>query len=64
MLHTAPPMRAFLYRCPNTGKNVQGFVAEELDPDSEAFEAVECMACTRLHLINLKTGRVLGSDDE
>ena len=57
-------MRAFLYRCPNTGKTVQGFVAEELDPESEAYEAVQCAACSRLHLVNPKSGRVLGSKDE
>jgi len=57
-------MPAFLYRCPHTDKVVQGFVAEELNPESDAYEAVQCVACTRLHLINPKSGRVLGSEDE
>jgi len=55
-------MPTFLYRCPKTSQTVQGFIAGELDPESEAFEAVRCVACSRLHLINPKSGRVLGSD--
>ena len=59
-------MAAFLYRCPNTGHKVQGFVAD--DPaDSEAgdeFEAIACTACTALHWVNPKTGKVLGADEQ
>ena len=63
-LADGPVMPAFLYRCPNTDKTVQGFVAEELNPESAAYEAVQCVACARLHLVNAKSGRVLGGDDE
>jgi hypothetical protein len=56
-------MAIFVFRCPNTRLRVQGFVAD--DPaDTEAFEPVTCTACTRVHLINPKTGKVLGADDD
>ena len=45
--------------CPATRLKVQGWFADEVPP---AFEAVKCLACTRTHLINRSTGRVLGSD--
>jgi hypothetical protein len=53
--------RPFLYRCPITGLNVQGFIAEEIRDDPKTFEAVTCTVCGRTHLINLKTGRVQAS---
>ena len=58
-------MAPFLYRCPNTGQKVQGFVAD--DPtagDNDNFEGIICTACGRLHLVNPKTAKVLGSDDD
>jgi hypothetical protein len=58
-------MPVFLYRCPNTGLNVQGWSAEE--PAEQAhptYEPLTCTACTRVHLVDPKTGRVLGADDD
>ena len=57
-------MPPFLYRCPNTGYRVQGFVAEDVSEDPERYEAVTCLACQRVHLVNLATGKVLGAEDE
>lgn len=58
-------MAAFLFRCPNTGLKVQGWVAEAPPAASdETYEAVTCTACVQVHLVNPVTGRVLGSDDE
>jgi hypothetical protein len=57
-------MAPFLYRCPNTGLDVQGFTVEEVRDDAETFEAVICTACSRVHLVNPKTGRVLGVEEE
>jgi len=52
-------MPAFLYRCPNTGLNVQCWVADDpTGENTERFEAVTCLACSRLHLVNPKTGKV------
>jgi hypothetical protein len=51
----------FLYRCPNTGQTVQGWSAEEVSDqdDNGAYQSVDCLACARVHLINIKTGKVL-----
>jgi hypothetical protein len=54
--------RTFLYQCPTTGQTVQGWSAEEVSDqdDDDTYQSTDCLACTRVHLINLKTGRVLG----
>lgn len=58
-------MAAFLYRCPHTGLKVQGWVASEPDDSGgETFEPVICTACAQFHLVNVRTGRVLGSTDD
>ena len=56
-------MASFLYRCPNTGQTVQGWSAEEVT-DDDAYESVTCLACTRVHLINPKTGKILGEEED
>ena len=53
-------MAPFLYRCPNTGLNVQGFAADPTDN----FELVTCLVCKRVHLVNPRTGKVLGADED
>jgi len=65
------PMSAFIYCCPNTGKYVQGWTAEDpyegesdAGANADAYESVRCNACMRLHLVNPKTGKVLGADDK
>jgi hypothetical protein len=58
-------MPPFLYCCPNTGLNVQGWVADDpSEGEAEIYEAVICTVCTRVHLVNPKTGKVLGVDDK
>jgi hypothetical protein len=58
-------MAPFLYRCPNTGLNVQSWVADDpTEGGKETHETVTCTACTRLHVVNPATGRVLGADDD
>jgi hypothetical protein len=57
-------MAPIMFRCPATGLSVQGWLAD--DPsvtEGEVYETVTCLACTRLHLINRATGRVLGDDE-
>jgi hypothetical protein len=57
-------MAPFLYRCPNTGFNVQGWRADEVSPDeANSYESVTCIACQQLHLVNTATGEVLGEND-
>ena len=54
-------MTAFLYQCPNMGLNVQGWVADApTEGKAATFEPVTCTACARVHLVNPKTGKVLG----
>lgn len=57
-------MPTFLYRCPNTGMNVQGWIADDPTEDDDAYEVMTCTACTRVHLVNPKSGHVLSNDDE
>jgi hypothetical protein len=57
-------MPPFLYRCPNTGDNVQAWAADDPEDDDLTYIQVTCLACAQAHLVNPKTGKVLGSDDE
>jgi hypothetical protein len=57
-------MAPLLYRCLNTGHNVQAWVAEEVPADKDVFQTLTCIACLQVHLVNFTTGKVLGSDDE
>lgn len=57
-------MATVLFRCPNTGLQIQGSIAE--DPicfDDKNYETVSCSACQQIHLVNPKTGKVIGEDD-
>jgi len=54
----------FIYRCPNTGFRVQGYVAEETSDNEDSYEAVTCLICNRTHLVNPSTGKVLGEREE
>ena len=53
----------FIYRCPSTGLNVQGFAADAPAQDDETFEPVNCPICARVHLVNPKSGKVVGAGD-
>jgi hypothetical protein len=57
-------MVSFLYRCPASGLQVQGWVAETAsdNPESNEYVALGCPVCTRTHLVNPMNGRVLGDD--
>jgi hypothetical protein len=57
-------MGAFIYRCPTMGLKVQGWFADEVAHDEDAYETMTCLACNRVHLVNRATGKVLGNDDE
>ena len=49
---------------PNTGQNVQGWSADEVTDDDDTYQSFECIACTRVHLVNRKTGKVLGEEED
>jgi hypothetical protein len=58
-------MIPFVYRCPATGLNVHGLFADEVPPkESDTYEAVTCLACTRVHLVNRSTGKIIGAKNE
>jgi hypothetical protein len=58
-------MPAFLFRCPSTGLQVQGWIADDpTEADGETFEPVACHACRQIHLVNPKTGKTLGDDGD
>jgi hypothetical protein len=57
-------MAPFIYRCPTTGMNVQGWFADDVSAnEAETFETVTCLACRQAHLISRSTGKVLGDDE-
>jgi hypothetical protein len=56
-------MAPFVYRCPNTGKQVQAWTADDPTED-DAYQSVTCLACAAVHVVNPKTGKILGTDDE
>ena len=56
-------MAASVFTCPSTRLKVQHWLDDEDAPETE-YEAITCKACARLHLINRKTGRLLGQEDE
>jgi hypothetical protein len=67
--HTA--MTSFMYRCPNTGAMVQGFVVVEdipecfnFGPEDGPYESIYCEMCRQAHIVNVRTGKVLGADDD
>ena len=61
LLHflTMPPV---VFSCPATLMNVQHSLDDDLDVPENEYEVITCLACTKLHLINRKTGQILGQD--
>jgi hypothetical protein len=41
-----------------------GMVRREVTGDDDIHQSFQCIACTRVHLVNLKTGKVLGEDED
>jgi len=56
-------MTTFLYRCPNTGFQVQGYSPEQTSDDQSSYEAITCLMCKRLHFVNPATGKMLGEEE-
>ena len=53
-------MAHVIFKCPNTSFNVQQWLDEDEDVPDDRYEAVSCPACAKVHLINHKTGKLLG----
>jgi len=56
-------MATRVFLCPNTGDRVQGWFVDN-GSDSETYEVVACLACRQVHMVNPKTGKVFGADEE
>ena len=50
--------RQIVFKCPQTGLNVQHRLTDE--PGDRTHVSVSCPACTRLHLIERTSGKLVG----
>jgi hypothetical protein len=57
-------MAGISFHCPNTGFHVQAWIEGDDSEANDLYEAVTCTACQRVHLVNPKSGRVIGNNDE
>lgn len=56
-------MVPLLFRCPNTATLVQhDDAAAERDGEAVRYEAVECLACGLIHLVNPAIGKLLSEE--
>src|SRR5436190_9969956 len=54
-------MAFFLFQCPNTGLNVQGWAAEAGESaNAETYESLMRLACQQLHYLTRRPGKCLG----
>ena len=51
-----------VFRCPQTGMNVQTHLEKRQALEGRSFESFTCPACTRLHFIDLATGKPMSRD--
>jgi hypothetical protein len=57
-------MGHLVFRCPATSMNVQHWLDEDDAVRENEYEGIICPACTRLHFLNRKTGKLLGHDED
>ncbi|WP_428661418.1 hypothetical protein [Reyranella sp.] len=58
-------MKPILICCPTTGINVQAAVPGEPAVDGvRRYDAIDCAACGRIHLVNAATGKLLAEEDK
>lgn len=54
-------MRPVIFKCPTTNLNVQHWLQDDVEEAPQVeFQSFTCPACTRLHFIHWKTGKLLG----
>lgn len=57
--------RHIVFKCPQTGLNVQHWLADEPDDlIGTIYKPVVCQACTKLHFVNISTGKLLGEAEK
>lgn len=44
--------------------NVQGYIADDPTEDTSEYLPIECLVCRGVHLVNPKTGKALGQNEE
>ena len=57
-------MANLVFRCLATGLNVQHQLDDTPDISDTEYERITYPACTKLHFVNRKTGKLLGQDKE
>jgi hypothetical protein len=57
-------MGSRLFICPATRMNVQHWVDDDADVPETEYKAVKCKACSGMHLVNRKTGKLLGQKED
>jgi hypothetical protein len=62
--HILVCMGHLLFKCPQTGLNVQHWVEDAPDDPSDAYKPVVCQACTKLHFTNISNGKLLGEREK
>jgi hypothetical protein len=57
-------MATFLFKCPQTGYQVQGHVSlEDESAEDGTFVPVNCPVCAQVHLVDPKTTKVAGAEE-
>ncbi len=51
-----------VFRCPQTGMNVQTHLEKQQRQEGRSFESFACPACTRLHFIDLASGQPMSRE--
>jgi hypothetical protein len=52
-------MTHLVFTCPTTAINVQHWLNDD-DVQENEYEGIPCSACAKMHLVNRKTGKLLG----
>jgi hypothetical protein len=55
-------MAPFIFTCPTTDLKVQHWLEDDEDASEDEYEAITCPACTGVHFINRRTGKLFGQD--
>ena len=60
--HSLNMAKPFIFKCPRTGYNVQGYDDDD-EPEmveGKRYKMFECLACRGFHLIDPDTGELMG----
>ena len=55
-----------MFRCPICDIHTYAWIADDLQANAgeHDYVSVDCLACWRIHLVNPRTGAILGTDKE